>query len=560
MASDELVALTVAVYARFSSDGQRDASIEDQIRRCREYVASCGGFVRDDMLFVDRAMSGTGADRPSFERMMRFAANRPRQIDVIVVEDLSRLSRSAADLFPVQRLLEYADVRLIGVADGIDTAATHTKLTFGIKSVISDFYIAELADKTRRGLEGRALAGLATGGVGYGYHLRKVARPDGKELGSEILIADQEARVVCRIFGMYLEGISFAGIAKALNAEGVAPPRVYAKRRRSGWKDSTIRAILHNESYVGTWTHGKRRWRKVPGTNTRRSTKGANPIVFERPHLRIVPQELWSGVQARLTAVAAHYTTTKDGKPKGRSVPGRATNYLFSSLLHCGVCGGKMVVSGSSTRYRCEGRSKRGTCENALSVREDIVRTSLLDELRHRLTSEKGLAHARKRIAQRLGELAREQGSEFRERRMALDAIEQKVDRLVDFVTQGLGTKTVSERLKVLERDAEEQRKAIGALEKVAATPIRLPTPDEMLRIVFDLERRLTTDVTRGREELRRLFRDGRIDLIPQPDGFYIARSEILPLVLLTTPPSVANQGGRDQESTSSAISCAGRI
>lgn len=479
---------------------------------------------------------------------------------MIVVEDLSRLSRSAADLFAVQRLLEYAEVRLVGIADGIDTAATHTKLTFGIKSVISDFYIAELADKTRRGLEGRALAGFATGGVGYGYRLRKVAGADGKELGSEILIADQEAGIVRRIFDMYLDGLSLAGIAKKLNADAIDPPRVYAKRRRSGWKDSTIRAILHNESYIGIWTHGKRRWRKVPGTNTRRPTNGANPRVFDRPGLRIVAEDVWSAVQTRLAAVAAHYTKTKDGKPKGRSVPGRATSYLFSGLLHCGVCGGTMAISGSSTRYRCEGHTKRGVCANARSVREDVVRASLLDEIRHRLTSEKGLAHARKRIAERLGGLAREQGSEFRERRGTLDTIEQKIAQLVDFVTQGLGTKTVSERLHALEREADAQRKALTALEKVAATPIRLPTPDEMLRIVFDLERRLTADVTRGREELRRLFRDGRIDLIPQPDGLYIARSEILPLVLLTTPPAVANQDGRDERSTSSASSCAGRI
>ena len=64
------------------------------------------------------------------------------------------------------------------------------------------------------------------------------------------------------------------------------------------------------------------------------------------------------------------------------------------------------------------------------------------------------------------------------------------------------------------------------------------------MRLVFDLEARLLADVSRGREELRRLFRDGRIDLVPQPGGFYVARSEILPLVVLMLPPP----GGSPEE------------
>lgn len=175
----------------------------------------------------------------------------------------------------------------------------------------------------------------------------------------------------------------------------------------------------------------------------------------------------------------------------------------------------------------------------------------------------RAFAYARKRIAERLGEIAREQGGEVREHRAALDKTERAIAKLVDFITEGNGTKAVSEKLKVLEREADTQRKALATLERLSAAPIKLPTPDAMVQMVFALERRLLADVTRGREELRRLFRDGRIDLIPQEGGFYIARSEILPLVLLTTPPSEANQGGRignHEVSRYSAIGCAGRI
>jgi hypothetical protein len=92
----------------------------------------------------------------------------------------------------------------------------------------------------------------------------------------------------------------------------------------------------------------------------------------------------------------------------------------------------------------------------------------------------------------------------------------------------------------------------LAALERDAAAVIQLPAPDDLLQLVFDLEKRLLGDVGRGREELRRIFRDGRITFVPQPGGFYIARSEILPLVLLTPPPSEGDQGGRY-----TAVSCA---
>jgi len=215
-----------------------------------------------------------------------------------------------------------------------------------------------------------------------------------------------------------------------------------------------------------------------------------------------------------------------------------------------------VIIGGSSTAYyRCEGYSKRGVCTNALSVREDVVRASLLDELRHRFASYEGVICARKRIAERLGEIERGRGAEMRERRSRLEKVERQIERLVEFIADGQGSPAVRDKLRTLEREAAIERRTVTALEKNATTPIRLPTPEEMIRLVFDLEPRLMADVSKGREELRRLFRNGRIDLVPQPGGFYIARSEILPLVLLTKTPSEDLPGGRY-----TASSCAGRI
>ena len=95
-------------------------------------------------------------------------------------------------------------------------------------------------------------------------------------------------------------------------------------------------------------------------------------------------------------------------------------------------------------------------------------------------------------------------------------------------------------------------------LERRAQTAIRLPSPDELMGIVFELEKRLSADTTQAREELRRIFRDGKITLLPQPGGFYVARSEILPLVLLTLPPPADSSSEEVGEGRYPASSCAG--
>jgi site-specific DNA recombinase len=302
--------------------------------------------------------------------------------------------------------LEYSRVRLITLS-GIDTATANAGLLFAVESAFASAYLRDLRAKTLRGLEGRALAGFATGGVAYGFALRKELDADGKPLGSRPIVDPVQAKVIRRIFALYLDGFSLAGIAKRLNKDGVPPPRVHVKGRRTGWKDTTIRSILRNRTYVGVWTFKAKEWRKLPGTNLRRYTQrdAAQVIEQRRSHLAIIDEDTWAAVEERLRAVSAQYTKTTTGQPKGCSLPGRATPYLFSSLLFCATCGGKMVISGGSSKayYRCEAYSKRGSCKNGLSVPEAVVRSNLLNELRRRLTWRDALAYARKKIAEKPG-------------------------------------------------------------------------------------------------------------------------------------------------------------
>lgn len=553
----------VAIYARYSSTLQSEASIDDQVRRCNEFVRRAGGIVDAELIFKDAATSGASLERAGFEQMMALVRARPRRIDAIVTEDLSRISRDFADAAQVFKYLQYAQVPLIGVADGIDTSRKTAKMEFTVKSLVSDMYLDDLRDKTRRGLMGRATKKMSTGGLPYGY--RSLAQKDEYDhmVGHAIVIDEERSALVRRIYEEYRAGRSYAAIAHALNAEGVPSPRAKTRYRKKGWVDTTIRAIVRNRAYIGEWSYGAREWVKVPGTNVRRPRKRDAADVHHdvRPELRIIDQPLWDSVQARIQAIAQKYKAPK----RGPGAPCRRTSYPLSGLLECACCGALMVISGGSSAayYKCVDFKKRGTCSNSLSVREDIARRRIFDALVERLNRPKAIDHLRKRLAQQLGELGRRLGGDIAERRERLARTEQRIRNLLLGFAEGERSEYARTMLRDLEAQATTEKAAIAALEEQARVPVVLPTPERVARQCLHLEKMLAKDPLRAREALRRYFQGGRIRLIPGDDGVYYAEATFLPLIALsevaeTTRPLGDSPRGHFLRGTS--LSCAGRI
>lgn len=201
----------------------------------------------------------------------------------------------------------------------------------------------------------------------------------------------------------------------------------------------------------------------------------------------------------------------------------------------CGVCGHPMAIFGGSSAayYRCSHHVKRGTCPNERSVREDVTRRRIIEEVRTLLTRPEGIALARKEIAEQLGSFARGMNAAIDEHRKRLARTEERIRGLIAFIADGDRSEYVVSTLKDLEAQAKADKAAIDALEREAGAPIRLPTPDEILQEVFDIETALREDPVAGREMLRRLLKDGIIVLTPGPDGVYTARSAVLPMMLL---------------------------
>jgi site-specific DNA recombinase len=152
----------VGIYARYSSDNQRDASIADQLRICRAFAERQGWTIAAE--YSDHAVSGATLLRPGFQSLMRDALN--RRFDVVLAESLDRFSRDQEDTAGLFKRLTFAGVNIVTIAEG-----DITHLHIGFKGTMNALFLKDLAEKTHRGLRGRVEDGKSAGGLCYGYRV-----------------------------------------------------------------------------------------------------------------------------------------------------------------------------------------------------------------------------------------------------------------------------------------------------------------------------------------------------------------------------------------------------
>jgi site-specific DNA recombinase len=379
--------LRCAAYARYSSDLQSPLSIDDQLRICREYARSRGFVFLEEHVYVDEALSGVGADRPGLGRLMDAALSPARPFDIILLDDSSRLARNTKDALSIFEKLNFAGIRLIAVSQGIDSENEQAHVLVTVHGMVDSLYVKELAKKTHRGLEGLMLRGQHTGGRCFGYDSVPVSGTTGKQL----VINENEAAIVRRIFEMSAEGQSLKTIARTLNSEHIPPPRPRAGKRYATWCPTCIRAMLRRDLYNGKVIWNSSRFVKVPGTNkrVRRARPESEWRTVAHPELQIISDELWQRVRDRQEHVRKTYGVREGG---GVLIPRSVTSpYLLSGLLKCGLCGANLIIVtgytsyGHHPRYGCSQHFNRGTCPNSVTVRKDWLEEQLLDELQNKV-------------------------------------------------------------------------------------------------------------------------------------------------------------------------------
>ena len=166
-----------AIYARYSEDKQRESSIDDQVRNCTRWMDHNG--MRIVQVYSDKAISGSVRARPGYLQMLEDSAT--SSFDVLIIDDLSRLSRDDYEMKGVLRKLAWQGIRVIGVTDGYDSSTKGHKIHAGFKGLMNEMFLDDLRERTHRGMSGQAIKGYNCGGRTYGYRNTPIEDPVRKD-------------------------------------------------------------------------------------------------------------------------------------------------------------------------------------------------------------------------------------------------------------------------------------------------------------------------------------------------------------------------------------------
>jgi site-specific DNA recombinase len=538
-----------AIYARYSSENQRPESIDDQIQACQDLAAARSYVVDPLHIYRDEAKSGALRDRPGLEALL--AAARARQFDVVLVDDLSRLSRDNHFLLTLYAEFRFNGVRIISRADSLDSDDDHAKLGFQMRGIVNELYLDDLREKTLRGQKGQKARGFTVGEATYGYTSVPVGemridrrgrpRPDGYRM----VIEPSEAEVILRIFRDFGNSKAIKSLVKELNSDEVRSRR----KLRRGWSASTVSRILKNEKYVGRWTWNRTETRRDPKSGRRR--KFLKPKsewhVTENEELRIVPQELWERVAARWKEVDRAWPlrrTPKTADGRQRSYVEANPPHLLSGALHCGKCDSSIgQVSGKGSGYYGCLAAVRGACDNKLLVSRRTTENAVLAAVRERLSDPASIHYVLERVEAEVKRLHGQLPEEIELKRAGLASEERRIANYIDFIGEGKGTRALGEALGAAERKAAFLRAELQAYDASVQSLFKAPPVEWVAERMSALQPVLETDATVSALVLRRVL--GPVRLVPVvPEigrPYYQAETALQILDLIEAPEGGSN-------------------
>lgn len=281
---------TAYAYARFSSDNQREESIDAQLRAISEFCDMNN--IRILRIFKDEAFSARTDKRPAFQELFGLIKDHPA--DLLIVHKLDRFARNRADAAFYRQKLKEAGMKLVSVLERLDDAPESIILE-GVLESINEYYSANLARETKKGMRENAMKGVRNGGKApIGYMIEK-----------QHLIPNKDADKVKELFRMYADGASYKEMTEF-----------------SGIDARNIYNIFNNQVYLGHLVSGD--------------------IIFKNAHNALVDQATWDLCQKRLKA---HLNAANRAR----------VNYLLSGVIICGTCGKRMhgYTSNGHSYYGC---------------------------------------------------------------------------------------------------------------------------------------------------------------------------------------------------------------
>jgi site-specific DNA recombinase len=256
----------IAIYVRVSTEEQAEnpeGSIKNQEMRLREYIKlknMVEPFGEVEAVFSDPGVSAKDMNRPAFQKMLR--AIERREIDLVLVTELSRFSRSTKDFAMLQDFLEEHSCKFMSIRENFDTSGAAGSMVLSLMASIAEFERRQTAERISHSFLARAKRGLYNGGsIPLGYKV-EASQP------GTLVVVPEEARLVNLFFDTFLKEQTLAATAKRLNADGIRIPREMrgggAVRGKSVKFDQVYR-ILRNKAYLGVRVfQSKNGWEEVP--------------------------------------------------------------------------------------------------------------------------------------------------------------------------------------------------------------------------------------------------------------------------------------------------------
>ena len=305
-------------YMRFSSDNQKETSIEYQKSETQRYCEDNGYEILCD--FIDRGYTGTNDKRPDFQRMMDMIKQKS-ECDAVLVYDYSRFSRNLTDTYHYLKILRDNKVKLLSVLENIDSD-NDADIVYQFMIIFQNQNFSKtLSTKTADGLKNKALKGEHCGGVPpLGYNVDEYGK---------LVINEEEASIVKIIFNMFEQGRSYKKIADYLNENN------YTTKNGNPFCKNSFSSILTQEKYMGRLRYNRATKKDSSGhRNNHASKPKEEQIILEDGCPKIITKEQFARVQKTLKERA-----------NGKSLSKSKYHYMLGgmNILHCSSCGRAMV-------------------------------------------------------------------------------------------------------------------------------------------------------------------------------------------------------------------------
>jgi len=392
------------IYARYSSDSQREESIEGQLRECREFAEKNGITILNT--YIDRAFSAKTDNRPEFQRMVKDSAK--NLFDVVIVWKLDRFARNRYDSAHYKAILRRNGVKVTSAKETIAEDSTGILLESLLEGY-AEFYSAELSEKVIRGMTENALKCKYNGG----------GMPVGYTIDSEqcFQVDPLTALTVLEAFKRYDKGATIVELVRWMNSKNIC-----TNRSRPMGIDS-VKRMLHNRKYIGEYSY--------------------RDVVQPGGIPAIVPQDLFDRVQMRL----------KKNKKAPARFKAKEELYLLSLKLYCGLCGAFMIgESGTSHTgkihqyYKCSTAKRKKSCPKK-TVQKGWIEDLVVAETVKMLADDAVVEY----IADLVMELQERENIDLPRYKAQLVETERGIENMLNAIQQGIFNASTKQRLDKLE-------------------------------------------------------------------------------------------------------------